>query len=326
MDLENLLARIFNDEASTEEKAQLELWKQEGEDNLKALQEMGVIWDDSNELKDYHQYDENKAWQKLNSAIVSEELKTPVKNESYSIVRRFMPLAASLLLLVAVGLGIKTYLNSDVLTEPTTFAANAIDKQDILLEDNSKILLDRNSRLEVLSDFEDERIVSLSGRAYYEVKSDIENPFTIKTNHGEVTVVGTEFTLSTTAEKTELFLYEGRVNYTHNGKVIEIKPSEAILVENGEILKYRFNKQNGKSWISDKLVFEGATVSEVFKTLETHYGIEISTNSKFVDANCTFSSVYSRASLKDILEEMSAFFSFDYVERDGKIMIKKLSC
>lgn len=327
MDLDNLLARIFNDEASNEEKAQLELWKQEGVDNLNALQDMSVIWEDSNGLKDYQEFDENRAWQKLNSAIVSEELKTPVqKNNTYSIVRRLMPLAASLLLLVAVGIGIKSYLGGDTLSEPTSFAANAMEKQDVLLSDNSKILLDRNSTLEVLSDFTDERLVSLSGRAYYEVESDVENPFTINTNHGDVTVVGTEFTLSTTPEKTELFLYEGRVNYTHKGKVIELKPSEAILVENGEILKYRFNKQNGKSWITDKLVFEGATISEVFKTLETHYGIKISSNSKLIDTSCTFSSVYTGASLKDILEEMSAFFSFDYVERDGQIMIKKLSC
>lgn len=325
MDLENLLARVFNDEASSEEKAQLELWKKEGEENINALKEMSAIWEGSNDLKGYQEFDENNAWKKINSTIVSEELMAPAEKNNFAIVRRLMPLAASLLLLVAVGLGIKTYLNSDLPSQPVSFVSETT-KKDLILEDNSKILLDKKSTLTVLSDFGTERVVSLEGRAYYQVQSDITNPFTIKTSHGDVTVVGTEFTLNTTEKKTELFLYEGRVNYTHDGKTIELKPSEALIVENGEILKYRFNKQNGKSWVTDKLVFEGATVLEVFKTLERHYGIEISSNSKFIDASCTFSSAYTKASLKDILDEMSAFFSFDYVETDGQIVIKKLSC
>lgn len=324
MSIENLLAKILSDEASKEEKAQLESWKLEGEDNLKALQEMTDIWGASEGLKDYQEFDSARSWKKLNSAIVTEELQQPVKKESFSIVRRLMPLAASLLLLIAAGVGVRSYLASE--SEITTFAANNDTQKEVFLADNTEILLDRNSSVEILSDFSEERVVSLSGRAYYNVESDVDRPFTIKTKHGNVTVVGTEFTLTTTEEKTELFLYEGRVNYNHKGKIINLKPSEAIVIEQDMPLKYRFNQQNAKSWISNKLVFNDVSVIEVFKTLQRHYGVKIQTMDKFVDESCTVSSIYEGVSLSEILKELSVFLSFEYTESSDGIVIKKLSC
>lgn len=327
MSLENLLARIFGNNSTQEEKVLLDEWKNESEENLEALAEMEKIWEVSEDMKSYDQYDGDKAWRKLNSAIVIEELKSGSNSNTQStssIIRRILPIAASLLLLAAITVGVNHFVKSLSPELPSYTAEESIIK-DVVLSDMTKVVLDKNSTLKVISDFKKSRTVSLSGKAFYHVKSDASNPFTIKTNHGDVTVVGTQFTLSTTPQKTELFLMEGRVNYDHNGRKIEMTSSEAIEIKNGELLKYRFDKTNSTSWYTNKLVFENTSIGDVLKTLEKHFEVEITTSDS-MNADCELSSTYQGASLDDILSDIGVLFDLQLERTADKIIIKKLSC
>jgi len=113
MSLENLLARIFGNNSTQEEKVLLDEWKNESEENLEALAEMEKIWEVSEDMKSYDQYDGDKAWRKLNSAIVIEELKSGSNSNTQStssIIRRILPIAASLLLLAAITVGVNHFI------------------------------------------------------------------------------------------------------------------------------------------------------------------------------------------------------------------------
>jgi ferric-dicitrate binding protein FerR (iron transport regulator) len=325
MNLDNLLARLFSNQVSDEEKEFLESWKREGEENLQSLKEMTEIWGASEELQDYKEFDKDSAWRKLNSAIVSEELQEESPKPSFSIGKRLMPIAASLVLLVALGFGVKHFL-IDATPKLPSYLTSAESMESIQLADNSKVILDYNSSFNVLNDFDATREVKLSGRAFFDVQSNEENPFMINTEHGMVMVMGTQFTLETSEEKTEIKLLEGKVMYSHEGRKIEMSPGEAILVSEGEVLKYRFDKSNAKSWVSNELIFESVQMSQVFKTLKEHFDTDIIIQDKFVDGTCKFSSKFKGSTLSEILEEISGILDIEYSEEAGKIIIKKLSC
>ncbi len=324
MSLENILGRFFSSQASKEELQQLDDWKNEAEDNIEALNEMNEIWEKSNDLKNYEKFDTNKAWLKVNSAIVSEELKLPSKSTSSSktIIRRLLPYAASIAILISAFWAYNNMDNTPKLEE----YSSSEKVLELNLADKSKIVLDKESSLTVQSDFKNKRTVKANGRVFFDVSSDPSRPFVVNTHHGSIKVVGTSFTVLTTQDKTEVFLLEGQINFTHENKLISLLPSDALVIENGELIKYRFDAKNINSWRSNRLVFKDVYVTEVFKSLEDHFLIDIVLDKKNVNSNCRISSTFDNLSLTDILSEIDILYDLNFELTESKLKIKKLSC
>lgn len=152
-----------------------------------------------------------------------------------------------------------------------------------VLSDGTKVWLNAMSKIEFPAHFlANERVVKITGEAYFEVEEDINRPFIVKLEDKQVKVLGTHFNVRDYFEDTEnnVTLLEGRVEVASlqdlNKKAI-LKPSYQ-LSENNEG-KFEITQLTDPSsvlaWKDDMFYFEDANTEIIVKELERWYPVSI---------------------------------------------------
>ncbi len=131
----------------------------------------------------------------------------------------------------------------------------------------------------------DKRTVFLSGEAFFEVTSNKEKPFIVKTIVEElsVEVLGTKFNVSAYPSDKEVLtvLTEGKVNVVEenilNDNKTVLKPGQlAEWNKDAESIKVKdVNTDNYTLWTQGLLYFESEPMANVIKKLERFYNIEL---------------------------------------------------
>jgi len=107
----------------------------------------------------------------------------------------------------AVAILIATTL---ILNQNTTYKTGYGEQLAVQLPDGSEAILNAKSQLQFDADnWVENRSLSLEGEAFFKVKKG--KTFTVKTNDGTVTVLGTQFSVNTNQKLFEVICYEGRV-------------------------------------------------------------------------------------------------------------------
>lgn len=125
-------------------------------------------------------------------------------------------IAASILLVAAVGAGI--IIGRDALArvgaEYYVYHSGNQDKVTIGLSDGTEVTLGARSKIVYPKEFKgNNRTVEMEGQAYFEVASDVNRPFIVKTASLDVTALGTAFEVfeEEGLSFTEVMLAEGKV-------------------------------------------------------------------------------------------------------------------
>lgn len=212
-------------------------------------------------------------WLRLKNTIDIPELKpelTIVKNTFYYMARW----AAAAIIVIAVTIGIfqfnKISDNYKPLVESTTGSL-----KKIVLPDGSIVTLNSFSTISV-SDFDsDERIVSLSGEAYFEVKPDAK-PFIVKTTTGNIQVLGTKFNVKSRINiPFQVALLSGKISLTTSAGTYLMAPGDIITEEiNNSYIKSQINNST-LGWLEQKLVFENETLFNIVQALEGQYNVTL---------------------------------------------------
>lgn len=207
--------------------------------------------------------------------------------------------AASIAIFVAVG----SYVVSDkqFRTQDATLA--------IVLPDNSKVQLGVNSSLSynsILWLFE--RNVGLKGDARFKVISGEQ--FTVQTASGDVRVLGTEFSVSSSDEKLYVECFEGSVevatprgeNTLHKGDVIHCTPTENIFTPQPEYYEYRHE-----------------SVADVLTRIEKIYGVTVPAKENY--RSIIFDGAITTQSLTGALDVLTMSCDMNYSIKNNMITI-----
>ena len=188
--------------------------------------------------------------------------------------------------------------------EAKTFATEAGQRADIRLTDGSRVRLNVDSRLTVLSKFgEDRRVVRLEGEAFFEVAKDSTRPFIVHAGNATTRVLGTAFDVSAYAEDevTQVVVKEGSValhtpkrsvaersaaerpvsgdseqTASQEREVVLTKGQKGRLFQSGErVVSKGVGVASYLAWMDGELVFEDASFEEVSRKLERWYGLVI---------------------------------------------------
>jgi len=136
-------------------------------------------------------------------------------------------------------------------------------EQTTKLPDGSKLTLYENSKLGYNeSNWNKARELQLTGSAKFQVKKGL--PFTVKTDNGQVEVLGTIFTANTEGKKLKVdcLLGKVRVSNTSNSLSDVIEKNESITIINNESLLVKLNGQTK---------FEDIPVKNVIEELKNHF-------------------------------------------------------
>jgi ferric-dicitrate binding protein FerR (iron transport regulator) len=158
----------------------------------------------------------------------------------------------------------------------------------VVLPDGTQAWLNADSRLEYPSVFtKDVREVSLTGEAYFEVKTDAAHPFIVKLpssatgeGQGEVRVLGTAFNIQAYPEDHKVIttLIDGKLQVNSKDKQLILSPGEqALLNRGGQLaLNPHANVEQVIAWKNGYFRFDKADIYTIMEQLARWYNIEVS--------------------------------------------------
>ncbi len=343
MDINNILIKYFGGDASKEEVNQLEQWKEESMANLDQMQQMKKLWENSDDMLDWEQFDANQAWDKLTSKIQKEEIgeeaiedKATTSNQQSSksdikifSIGNITKIAAIGLLLLMTKFAYDWSQNMNIggdteITHILHYEAQKNNK-NITLPDGSAIVLSPNSVLDIKENFMQHRNIKLVGNAYFKVARDESSPFIVHTSKGKIKVLGTQFSILNHDDTFELFVTEGKVAYTHKDRTITLTADDMVSLINGNIIKTKMYNNNYLSWKTNKLVFRNAQWMNVFKDLNRHFHIDIDyTNIK--QSDCKLNTIIQSENIDTVLKELEILWNLKYEKNDKNIKILSIKC
>lgn len=204
-------------------------------------------------------------------------------------------------------------------------------KGHIVLPDSTEVWLNSDSDLKVPATFNGmgERVVDLSGEAYFVVKSDAENPFYIKTPQNVVVkVTGTEFNLTAYAEEPDihLALVKGSVELlTEDVKApIFVAPNEEAFVgKSNKVVASNQKKVTDKSvWKDGTLKFVRTPMKEMIQRMERWYGVQINVQSRAI-YDAVFTATFSEESITQVLDLLEITSNIHYTIKDNQVTLSK---
>jgi len=328
-----LIARYLTGNCTPSEKKELErimLSKQ----NKSQFDDYKLLWEHSAAHKTDFVPDIDEQWEDLNRRIYYTEkfVQSEQKQKrtiTVSAVNILPKIAALFLLLFGLYF---LLLNKNVKTGTKEYSSVKIQKSPLVLPDNSKVFLSYSSKINYPSEFNtSERDVVFTGEALFNVTHNPEKPFVVKAGNTRIKVLGTVFNLRNYPSENEISVYlkSGKILFysvDKNEKVIEqvlLLPGEKAVYNKttGLISKGKFSGNNFMAWQTGNLEFTKVPLTDVFKTLEKTYNIEIKPEIPCQDLYLT--AKFTNETPKSIFDALSVIYGFNYEMRDKNIRIFK---
>lgn len=161
------------------------------------------------------------------------------------------------------------------------------ETREVILPDQSVVIVNSGSSLLYPREFTGKvRDIYLSGEAKFSVHPDKNKPFVVKTNDMSVEALGTVFNVSSYPDnkKTIASLSEGKikVNIKSSHECFILNPDEQVVYDRktGQSERQTTRVDYILAWEKGQMIFQGASLYSVVKTIERHYGVTIYLNTR----------------------------------------------
>ncbi len=308
--IEELLKQLRSDPTNNGLKQQLQDWLRNNPDNDQAQRLWEEHWhkvDTDLPEKDYHRLDEL-----LEMIHIRANIKPEQSNKSTAKYKRarYSLIAASLLLPLFILTGIHYYkrmndlsgLNQLIVQESQT------ETKHFFLPDSTEVWLNSASRLNYAQNFytSKQRVVSLTGQAYFKVSHNAARPFIVRTPQMDIRVLGTCFDVSAYPDDPVVSstLEEGSIALLDKqGKQIgKLIPGEQATfnISKSSLIKAKVKTDDFTSWKTGKLIFKDTGIAEVARKLERRYSCIISVSPDLLEEDPAYTFSIQKESLEEI--------------------------
>lgn len=314
---DELLGKYIAGEATAEEAEIVRRWLAESPDHPAELARFEQLWraagTRSNGISQAP-VDTDAAWQRVRrqmqrtgQADVPEPFIRPPMRTERSPWRVWAPVAATVLLVSA--LSILTYRSfqtpESIVPTSTTFLTQTTTTttRQLTLPDGSTVTLNRRSTLRYPDAFEGKsREVTLTGEAFFDVKSDKNKPFIIHAQDTDVRVVGTSFGVRAYDRNIRVSVKTGRVLVRKNRQEVALTPGQQATVDaNADTLRRlpRFDA-NALAYGTKQLEFTNQPLSSVVATLSDYYQTDIDLSASRLQ-NCRLTAHFTNEPVESVL-------------------------
>lgn len=154
----------------------------------------------------------------------------------------------------------------------------------IVLPDGTKVWLNAASSLSYRTSLKErggERMINMSGEAYFEVKKDKNHPFVVSSEKMKITVLGTHFNMNAYNDEvdTKVTLLEGSVKVnllTSSADEKILKPDQqAILKSSGSLNIADVDASVEVAWKDGEFAFRMKTLEELMKEVSRWYDVQV---------------------------------------------------
>ena len=145
------------------------------------------------------------------------------------------------------------------------------------LADGSTLNLDANTRVKLHFTHVRRQIYLAQGRAMFDVAHDPSKPFSVETQGGTVTDIGTAFSVEYRGAQTSVVLFRGRVRAVDNApdhKAFDMAPGDALRMgSNGQAqLSSNTDLSRALLWQDGRLVFDNQSLTDVVARMNDYSG------------------------------------------------------
>jgi transmembrane sensor len=268
--------------------------------------------------------DVESAWNKVRSGINIETPVIPMIPAGHVFSgSSFIKIAAAVLILLGLGTAALFTFNSDSFSKTIIASTGDNDKnQKVLLSDGSTVTLNHNTELTWKSNFgKQNRKVSLSGEAFFEIAANASKPFIINAGKASIKVVGTSFNVITenADSAVEVFVATGKVILSDNkgNRDMILEPGYVGTMDLYNTGKALNQNPNYMSWKEGKLDYDGQPLEIVFRDLKRVYNMEIKADDPSILTNPWTAPIISQSS-DTIIRIICASFNLSYT-KDGNV-------
>ncbi|WP_457615564.1 FecR family protein [Lutibacter sp.] len=219
-------------------------------------------------------------------------------------------IAASIVLFIGIYnmIGTNTVLINTTIGEHKSIAL--LDKSVVFLNSNSEISYDKKR-------WNKEREVKLKGEAYFKVQKG--STFTVITDMGSVTVLGTQFNVIAKKDYFDVVCYEGKVKVKNNKNSFILTPGKAVRILNGEIKETDKITQHAPTWILGESSFRSVPLKYVIDALEDQYKINF--DRKLIDESIIYTGSFSNKNLDIALASVFKATGIKYKKANNKTIV-----
>lgn len=292
MDKEKLIQKWLNNELTPQEK-----------EIFDALEDAGFLTEIAQEAKRFAPKKVAPSFESLEGRLEQEAEK---KNNGL----KWLPRIAAIFI---IGLGLFYFLNADdTITTSTQLAENT----DLSLPDKSKVALNEASTISYdPENWDTDRQLSLKGEAFFEVEKG--QRFTVETDYGSVSVLGTEFNVTARDSIFEVVCYEGLVQVKYKGKLTKLPAGKSLVVKNGKVREEEIALRKPQ-WLNQLSVFENASLSQVIVELEKQYSISVTTDNV---GEMKFTGAFENTNLENALTAITQTLGLRYTINGDQVII-----
>jgi transmembrane sensor len=212
-------------------------------------------------------------WNSIENAITSDG-STSARILSFNPAFRKYAVVAALILISFMG--IFWYQSG---TSPTLIAESTGLMQTVSLTDGSKVTLRPYSKLFGIDQNQNKVSYQLTGEAYFDVAKNPNRIFSVEAGQAEVQVLGTKFVLSDWGNTSNVYLQEGRIQFTalKSEKSVILAPgqSSSIGSQTSTPSVTANNEAEYTDWLQNELIFNDKSVGSIFDELQQQYNIRI---------------------------------------------------
>lgn len=213
------------------------------------------------------------------------------------------------------------HVNEAVAEDAPAFSTLIVPKggeYSLELPDGTMVWVNSESSLRFPEKFaSDQREVFLEGEAYFEVKKDVNRPFYVRTETGNVRVLGTSFNVCAYPKDRfwQTTLVEGSVLVARGKDEVLMKPNEQyqIDLETGKGELKEILPELYTSWRDGKFYFKAYTFEELVKKLERWYDFTMFYTSESIKTRRFSGVINKHEPLQDMLKflEMTSDVQFN---------------
>ena len=188
------------------------------------------------------------------------------------------------------------------------------------LPDNSEVVLNANSNISYSKKgWKDSRNLDLDGEAFFKVQKG--KKFTVNTEIGNVTVLGTQFNVKERNHYFEVKTYEGLVSVTYKDTVVKLPKGTIFKVINGVVDSVSTFDVNERSWLQKESNFKSTPLRFVIGEIENQFDYKIET--KDIDLDVLYSGGFSHSDINLAMQSVTIPLQLSYKIEDKTITIFK---
>lgn len=215
--------------------------------------------------------------------------------------------------MLVVGLGIYFSFFFNNLTTVQTLASQ---KTNFELPDASSVILNADSKVKYSKKkWSTKRELTLEGEAFFKVAKG--SKFDVKTSDGNVSVLGTQFTVKQRDAYFEVICFEGLVSVNIKGTSHKLTKGNTFRILNN-VITTAIIKSNKPSWIDNISTFKSVPLQEVLDEFERQYNVVITSND--VDTNRLFTGGFVHTNLEEAMASITIPFNLSFKKNNSNII------